>query len=80
MICFYLLYLTAAPSMRILEIAMMAGSCIYLAIAYHRVYSSSWVKAVAKSLLTSLVYTAILLTIFIVIFIVACCITAVEMA
>ncbi len=79
MICFYLLYLTAAPSMRILEIAMMAGSCIYLAIAYHRVYSSSWVKAVRKSLLTSIVYTAILLTIFIVIFIVACCITAVEM-
>lgn len=79
MICIYVLYLTITPSMDILEFVMMIGSCVYLAIAYHRVYASSWVKAVVKSLLTSFIYFTILLLIFMAIFIFACIATAINM-
>ena len=72
----YILYLTIAPPMVVLEYAMMICTCIYLAIAYHRVYPNSWAKAVIKSLLTSFIYLTILLSIFIVIVLIACFIIA----
>ena len=72
----YILYLTIAPPMVVLEYAMMICTCIYLAIAYHRVYPNSWAKAVIKSLLTSFIYLTILLSIFIVIALIACFIIA----
>ena len=72
MLFIYILHLTIAPSMRIMEILMWGSSCIYLAIAYHKVYATSWIKAVVKSALTSFTYFSILLLIFIVIFFMAC--------
>ena len=78
MIFFYLLHLTINPPMEILEIAMTIGSCLYLAIAYHRVYPSSWIKSIIKSLFTNFIYQLILLSILFVIFI-ACIIIVVDM-
>ena len=78
MIFIYILHLTVAPSMKLMEYLMMGSSCLYLAIAYRKVYESSWIKAVVKSLLTSFIYLAILLLIFIVIFIIACFTTAMN--
>ena len=78
-ICIYILYLTLAPSMDILEYVMMISSCVYLTIAYHRVYASSWVTAFVKSVLTSLIYCIILLMIFAVIIFIACFIIAAQM-
>ena len=76
MMCLYLLHLTVAPSMDLLEYIMIIGSCVYLAIAFHRVYNSnSWTKAIFNSLFTSLVYFIIGLVIFIVIFLIACYLT-----
>ena len=79
MIFIYLLYLTVGPSMRVLEIFLMISSCLYLLIAYHRVYASRWWKATIKSLLTSFVYFSILLLVFIGIFIFACTVTVINM-
>jgi hypothetical protein len=77
MICIFLLHLTIAPPRQLLESILILGSCIYLAIAFRRVYENhSWVKAIVKSLLTSLIYFFILLIIFIVIFFIACVIIA----
>jgi hypothetical protein len=73
----YLLYLTIEPSMDILEGIMMLGSCVYLTIAFRKVYAvNGWFKTIIKSLLTSLIYCGILLFIFFVIFIWACYILA----
>lgn len=79
MICIYILYLIIAPSIQLLEYVLFIGSCLYLAIAYHKVYTSSWLKAIIKSLLTSFIYFIILLTIFIVILFIACIIVVVSM-
>ena len=73
MICIYLLHLTVDPSMKVLECGLTIGSCAYLTVAFRRVYAiKSWVRAIAKSLLTSLIYFIILLLIFMGIFIIAC--------
>jgi hypothetical protein len=73
----YLLYLTIEPSMDILEGIMMLGSCVYLTLAFRKVYAvNGWFKTIIKSLLTSLIYCGILLFIFFVIFIWACYILA----
>ena len=73
MICIYILHLTVAPSMDLLEYIMMIGSCVYLAMSFHKVYNSdSWTKAILNSLFTSLVYFIIGLVIFIGVFLVAC--------
>ena len=77
-ICIYILVLTIAPPVQLLQYAMIAASCLYLAIAYHRVYATSWINAIVKSLLTSFIYFAILLAIFITIILVACFITVAE--
>ena len=73
MMCIYILHLTVAPSMDLLECIMMIGSCVYLAISFHKVYNSdSWTKAILNSLFTSLIYLIIGLVIFIGVFLVAC--------
>ena len=75
-ICIYILHLIFSPSMSILEYIVIIGSCVYLTIAFRKVYEiNSWIKAIIKSLLTSLIYFIILLSIFTVIFIIACFIT-----
>lgn len=78
-ICVYLLYLTIAPPMEVLEYIILIGSCLYLTIAYRTAYTSTWVKAIVKSLLTSLIYFIILLLIFIVIFFIVCFTVVLEM-
>ena len=76
MMIIYLLHLTVAPSMDVLECIMIIGSCVYLAMAFHRVYNSnSWTKAIFNSLFTSLIYFIIGLVIFLVIFLIACYLT-----
>ena len=73
MMCIYILHLTTAPSIKVLECIMIIGSCIYLTIAFHRVYkTNTWFKAIVKALFTSLVYIIISLFIFIGIFLIAC--------
>ena len=73
MMCIYILHLTVAPSMDLLECIMMIGSCVYLAMSFHKVYNSdSWTKAILNSLFTSLIYMIIGLVIFIGVFLVAC--------
>lgn len=80
-ICIYVLYLAADPSMRVLEYILLIGSCSYLAIAFRRVYDvGHWWRAIFKSLLTSWIYFVILQIIFVVIFIVACVMIAIEIA
>lgn len=77
MLFIYLLYLIAAPSMDLLEYIMIIGSCVYLTIAYRRVYATStWTKAIIKALFTSFVYLFIGFMIFFAIFLVACGIIA----
>lgn len=76
MIFIYILHLTIAPSMRLMERLMLGSSCLYLAIAYHKVYESSWIRTVVKSLLTNFIYFSILFLIFVVIFFIACVMTA----
>lgn len=68
----YVLYLTIAPPMSVLQYGLMICSCVYMAIAYHRVYATTWFSAIAKSLLTSVIYFAILSIVFIIIFFAAC--------
>ena len=73
MMFIYLLHLTVVQSMDLSEYIMIIGSCVYLAMAFHRVYNSnSWTKAISNALLTSLVYIIIGLVIFLVIFLIAC--------
>ena len=73
MMCIYLLHLTIAPSIEVLEWIMIIGSCGYLTIAFHQVYgTNTWFKALIKALFTSLVYFIISLIIFIGIFLIAC--------
>ena len=78
MICVYVLYLIFAPPMQMFEYVMMS-SCVYLAVAYRRVYATNWIKAIVKSLLTSLIYFIILLLILFAILIIACFIIASDM-
>ena len=73
MMSIYLLHLTVDPSMDLLECIMIIGSCVYLAMSFHKVYNSnSWTKAILNSLFTSLTYFIIGLVIFIGVFLVAC--------
>ena len=81
MLCFCILHIVIAAPMLPMEHTLLAIiTCLYLTIAYHRVYPSSWVKSVVKSLLTSLTYFIILLLIFVAIFVIACSIIVFEMA
>ena len=57
MICIYVLHLTLAPPMEMSNRIMIIGSCLYLTIAFHRVYEhNTWVKSIFKALLISLIY------------------------
>ena len=78
MICIYILHLTIAPPMWVMESVILVGSCLYLTIAYRRVYEKTWRMAIVKSLSTSLIYFMILMLIFVTIFLVACFIIASE--
>lgn len=78
-ICIYILYLTCAPPMSILEYILIIGSCVYLTIAFRNVYEiKNWGTAIIKSLLTSCIYFFILLSIFIIIFFTACFIVVIN--
>lgn len=72
MIFIYILYLTNIPSMFFLENMLMIYAFLYMTIAYHRVYASSWVKSAIKSLMTGIIYLTILIFIFVIIFFIAC--------
>ena len=78
-ICAYVLYLTIAPPINVLQYGLMLCSCVYMAIAYHRVYPTTWLSAIAKSILTSLIYFCILLLVFMVIVFAACVIIVAKM-
>jgi hypothetical protein len=80
MICIFLLHLTVSPPMGLLEGIMTIGSCLYLTIAFRKVYDiSNWVKAILKALFICLVYLIIGLFVFIGIFLAACIIIACSM-
>jgi hypothetical protein len=79
MIVVYILHLAIDMPIEILEYSIIISSITYLTIAFHRVYPSSWGKAIAKSILTNLIYTIILILIFMAIFIIACIIIAINM-
>jgi hypothetical protein len=65
----YLLYLTVEPSMPALQLILLAGSGIYLTIAFRRVYgANSWLKAGIRALCMSAAYLMIILFVFICIF------------
>ena len=73
MMFIYLLHLTLSPPMALLQGIMIVGSCLYLTIAFRKVYrTSTWLKATLKALFTSVVYLLIGLVIFMVIFFIAC--------
>ncbi len=77
MMFIYILYLIASLPIEILECIMIIGSCLYLTIAFRKVYKiKTWYKAILKALFTNLIYFFIGLLIFIVIFLVACIIIA----
>lgn len=79
-ICIYILYLSIAPPVDLLENILSIGSCTYLAIAFRNVYTTnSWLKAIIKSLLFSVIYFTILLMIFVAICIIACIAIAINM-
>lgn len=64
MISIYVLHLSVAPSMEILNWIMSIGSCLYLTIAFRRVYkNNTWIKSIFKALLISLIYLFIILCI-----------------
>lgn len=79
MITIYVLHLTIAPPMSILEHFMNGGTILYLFFAFRRVYANTWPKAAVKSLLTNMIYFSILLLIFMVIFFIACCIVVAQL-
>jgi hypothetical protein len=80
MMCIYLLHLTVTPPIKLLEGIMIIGSCLYLIVAFRKVYgANNWIKAILKSLFISLVYFIISLLVFIGIFFVSCIIIAQSM-
>ena len=69
----YILHLTIAPPVGLLQWILIIGSCVYLTLAFRNVYGvTSWFKAIMKSIFTSLYYVFIILLAFIVIFLAAC--------
>lgn len=79
MICIYILHLTIAPSMEVMQWIIIVGSCLYLTIAFRKVYATrNWSIAIIKSLLTSLTYFVILLFITVAIFLTSCFMVAYQ--
>ena len=80
MMCIYLLHLTVSPSMNLLQWIMIIGSCLYLTVAFQKVYgTNNWMTATLKALFISLVYFIIGLLIFIGIFLISCFIIALQL-
>lgn len=77
----YVLHLTIAPPVGLLQWLLIIVSCAYLTLAFRSVYGvKSWAKAVAKAIFTSLCYFCIILLIFVVVSLVACFVVAVGQA
>lgn len=73
----YILYLVVSPPMWPLQWIMIIGSCLYLTIAFRRVYENgSWLGTISKSVLTGLIYLIICLLTFLGIFLLSCIIVA----
>jgi hypothetical protein len=69
MLCIYLLHLIFAVPHELLECIIAIGSCVYLTLAFHHVYKTdSWLKAIAKALVTNIIYILICTMMFIIIF------------
>ena len=72
MLCIFLLHLTLSPPMDWMQWVMIVASCLYLTIAFRRVYETkTWAGASLKAIFTSLVYLLIGLMVFLGILIVA---------
>ena len=72
MLCIFLLHLTLSPPMDWMQWVMIIASCLYLTIAFRRVYETkTWAGASLKAIFTSLVYLLIGLMVFLGILIVA---------
>lgn len=77
----YVMHLTIAPPVELLQWVLLLGSCVYLTLTFRRVYGvTSWWKAVMKSILMNLNYFLILLTIFVVMVFVAIIVVALQQA
>lgn len=69
----YFVYLIAAPVVGVLQWILIAGSCVYLTMAFHHVYKmDSWVRAAIKSLLVSMIYAIIIFILLVCNFFVSC--------
>jgi hypothetical protein len=76
----YVLHLTIAPPVEVLQWVLLLGSCVYLTLSFRRVYCvSSWWKAVLKSIFMSLNYFFIILMIFLLLCFVAICVVVAQM-
>ena len=71
-ILIYMAHIIASPPTAIMQWVMIAGSCIYLSLAFKRTYETrTWFGAICQAVLTNIGYGMILLSTFIVIFIIS---------
>ena len=71
-ICVYVAHLMVNIPMPIFQIIFILWPCIYLTIAFRRVYgTTSWIRATGNALFTSFIYFLIILITFMFIFIIA---------
>ena len=76
----YFLHLIFAPPVAVLQWALIAASCVYLTMAFRQVYdTTSWGKAIIKSIYTTLSYLFIILLAFLLIFLVIIFVVAFQM-
>ena len=76
----YFIYLVIAPPIAVLEWVLAISSCVYLTMAYRRVYETdSWFKAFARSMFTSVLYFLILMMLLICNFFISCIMVAFHM-
>lgn len=79
-IAIYILFLVASPSKSILQDVVALCSCVYLTMAFRKVYEiRSWWKAIVKALFVHLVYYLICMSALILIFLVATVVIANNM-
>jgi hypothetical protein len=76
-ILLYILHLIASPPSWIMQFIIISGSCIYLVLAFRKVYETrTWMKAVFKSIMANIGYGIILMLQFLIICIIAIAIIA----
>ena len=78
-IIIYLIHHFFQPSLSLLNDVFAICSCVYFAIAFRRVYGTSWFRSVTKSLVSSLIYYMICLLIFMALVFIACVIVAAKL-